>query len=131
MDRIALKTLCLYFTVIYSIYINHILLVVVFKNILLYYILNRAIYLNFNPKEAALKLLILYNIFAKIATSSNLILKVNTNAAFYLTFIGCLYINKISYTNKQRFELLFTATKVIYLDIQFSPSKNHLIFYFI
>ena len=98
--RVALKTLCLYLAAIYSIYINHILLVIVFKNILLYRILNGAISLNPSPKEVTLKLLILYNILAKIITSSNLILRVNTNAAFCLTFIGYLYIGKISYTNK-------------------------------
>jgi hypothetical protein len=54
-----------------------------------------------NLKEATLKLLILYSILAKIIISSNLILGVNTNAAFYFTFIGCLCIGKISYTDKQ------------------------------
>jgi len=103
--------------VIYSIYVNYILLVIVFKNALLYYILNRATSLNPNLKESTPKLLILYSILAKIATSSNLILGVNTDAAFYLAFIGCLYIGKISYINKQRSKLLFTITKATYLDI--------------
>jgi hypothetical protein len=94
------------------------------------YILNRAISLNFNLKEATLKLLILYSILAKIATSSNLILKVNTNAAFYLAFTGCLCIGEISYTNKQRSKPSFTITKATYLDIQFSLFKNYFTFYF-
>ena len=126
MGRVALKTLYLYFAIICSIYINHILLVIVFKNISLYHILDRATSLNPNLKKATLKLLILYNIFIKIIISSNLILGVNTNAAFYLTFTGYLCIGEISYINKQRSKLLFTITKATYLDIQFSPSKNHL-----
>ena len=85
---------------IYFIYIDHILPVIIFKNISLRYILDRAISLNFNLKEATLKLLILYSILTKIVISSNLILKVNTDAAFYFTFIGCLCMGKISYTNK-------------------------------
>ena len=101
MGRVALKTIRLYLTAIRSIYINYILLVIVFKNILLYYILDRVTSLNPSLKEATPKLLILYSILAKIATSSNLTLGVNTNAAFYLAFIGYLYIGKISYTNKQ------------------------------
>ena len=129
MGRVALKTLYLYFTVIRSIYINHILLVIVFENVLLYHILNRVTFFNPSPKEAILKLLILYNIFTKIVISSNSILGVNTNTAFYLAFIGYLYISEISYTNKQRSELLFIITKVIYLDIQFSPFKDYLTFY--
>ena len=100
MGRVALKTLYLYLTAIHSIYINYILLVIVFKNILLYYILDGAISLNPSPKKVTLKLLILYSILTKIITSSNLILGVNTNTAFYLTFTGYLYIGKISYTNK-------------------------------
>jgi hypothetical protein len=120
---VALKALCLYLTVIYSIYINYILLVIVFKNISLCHILDGATSLNFNLKEAILKLLILYSILIKIVISSNLILGVNTDAAFYLTFIGCLYIGEISYTNKQRSELLFTITKVTYLNIQFSVTR--------
>jgi hypothetical protein len=94
------------------------------------YILNRATSFNLSPKEATLKLLILYSILAKITTSSNLILGVNTNAAFCLIFTGYLCIGKISYTNKQQSELLFTVTKVTHLDIQFSPFKDYLIFYF-
>ena len=117
MGRVALKTLYLYLTVICSIYINYILLVVVFKNASLCYILDGVTSLNFNLKEATLKLLILYSILAKIITSSNLILGVNTDAAFYFTFTGCLCMGEISYTNKQRSELLFTATKATYLDI--------------
>jgi hypothetical protein len=128
--RVALKTLHLYLTVIYSIYINHILLFIVFKNALLYYILNGVISLNPNLKEATLKLLILYSIFAKIATSSNLILRVNTDATFCLIFVGYLYIGKISYTNKQRSKLLFIITKVTHLDIQFSPFRDYLTFHF-
>ena len=61
--------------------------------------------------------LILRSILAKIATSSNLILGVNTNTAFYFTFIGYLDIGEIFYTNKQRSKLLFTATKATRLDI--------------
>ena len=129
MGRVALKTLYLYLVIIYFIYINRILLVTVFKNALLCYILDRAISFNPNLKEATLKLLILYSILAKIVTSSNLILGVNTNTAFYLTFIGCLYIGKISYTDKQRSELLFTITKVTHLDVQISPSRDYLTFY--
>jgi hypothetical protein len=86
--------------------------------------------LNFNLKEATPKLLILYSILAKIIISSNLILKVNTNAAFCLASIGYFYISEISYTNKQWFKLLFTATKVTHLNIQFSPFKDYLTFYF-
>jgi hypothetical protein len=89
--KVALKTIHLYLTIIRSIYINYILLVTVFKNASLYYILNRAISLNPSLKEATLKLLILYTIFAKIITNSNLTLKVNIDAAFCLAFIGCLY----------------------------------------
>ena len=102
---------------IYSIYINRILPVAVFKNALLCYILDRVTSLNFNLKEAILKLLILYSILAKIVISSNLILGVNTNAAFYLTFIEYLRISKISYTNKQRSEPSFAIIKATCLDI--------------
>ena len=100
MGRVALKTLYLYLTVICFIYIDRILLVIVFKNISLYCILDGVTSLNFNLKEATLKLLILYSIFVKIVISSNLILGVNTNAAFYLAFVGYLYIGEISYTDK-------------------------------
>jgi hypothetical protein len=71
--RVALKTIRLYLTAIRSIYVNYVLLVIVFKNILLYYILDRVTSLNPSLKEATLKLLILRSILAKIATSSNLI----------------------------------------------------------
>jgi hypothetical protein len=98
--RVALKIIYLYLAAIHSIYINYVLPVTVFKNTSLYYILDGATSLNPSLKEATLKLLILYTIFAKIITNSNLILKVNTDAAFCLTFIGCLCISEISYTNK-------------------------------
>ena len=111
------------------IYINYILLVIVFKNILFYYILDRAISLNPNLKETTLKLLILYSILTKIVISSNLILGVNTDAAFYFAFAGYLYIGKISYIDKQQSKLLFTITKATCLNVQFSPSKDHLTFY--
>jgi hypothetical protein len=127
--RVTLKTIHLYLTVICSIYINYILPVTVFKNALLCYILDGATSLNFSLKEATLKLLILCTIFTKIVTNSNLTLKANTDAAFCLIFIGYLYISKISYTNKQRFKLLFTVTKATCLDVQFSPFKDHLTFY--
>ena len=130
MGRVALKTLYLYFAVIYFIYINRILPVIVFKNISLYYILDGAISLNFNLKEATLKLLILCSILAKIATSSNSILGVNTDAIFCLTFVGCLCMGEISYTNKQQSKLLFIATKATRLDIQFSPFRDYFTFYF-
>ena len=126
--RVALKTLYLYLATIYFTHVNRILPVIVFKNALLCYILNRATSLNFNLKEATLKLLILYSILVKITISSNLILGVNTDAAFYLTFAGCLHIGEISYTNKQRSKPSFAVTKAIYLDIQFSPFRNHLTF---
>ena len=116
MGRVALKTIRLYLAAICSIYINYILLVAVFENTLLYYMLNRAT--SFNP-----------NILAKIATSSNLILGVNTYAAFCLAFIGCLHIGKIFYTKKQRSKPLFAATKATCLDVQFSPSRDYLTFY--
>jgi hypothetical protein len=128
--RVASKTLHLYLAAICSIYINYILPVTVFENASLYHILDRAISLNPNLKEATLKLLILYSILAKIAISSNLILKVNTNAAFCLAFAGCLYIGEISYTNKQQSKPSFTATKATYLNVQFSPSRDYLTFYF-
>ena len=100
MGRVALKTLRLYLAMIRFIYINRILLVAVFENALFYYILDGATSFNFNLKEATPKLLISCSIFVKIATSSNLILGVNTDAAFYLTFAGYLCIGEISYTNK-------------------------------
>jgi hypothetical protein len=130
MGRVVLKTIYLYFAAIRFIYINYILPVTVFKNVLLYYILDRVTSFNPSLKEATLKLLILYSILTKIVINSNLILKVNIDAAFCLTFIGCLYISKISYTDKQQSEPLFTATKVTYLNIQFSLSRDHFTFYF-
>ena len=129
MGRVALKTLYLYLTAICFIYINHILPVTVFKNVLLYYILDRVTFFNLNLKKATLKLLILYSILAKITTSSNLILGVNTNATFCLAFAGYLYMGKISYTNKQRSKPSFTIIKATCLDVQFSPFKNHLTFH--
>ena len=54
------------------------------------------LFFNFNLKEVTLRLLILYSIFAKIAISNNLILGVNTNAAFYFAFAGCLRMGEIS-----------------------------------
>jgi hypothetical protein len=128
--RVALKTLYLYLAAIRFIHINCILPVIVFENISLCYILNGVTSLNLNLKEATLKLLILYSILAKIIISSNLILKVNTNTAFCLAFTGCLYIGEISYTNKQQSELSFAVTKVTHLDVQFSPFRDHLTFYF-
>ena len=110
------------------IYINRILPIIVFKNALLYYILDRAIFFNPNLKKVTLKLLILYSILVKIATSSNLILGVNTDAAFCLTFAGYLRMGEISYTNKQRSKPSFAVTKVTCLNIQFSPFKDHLTF---
>jgi hypothetical protein len=115
--RVALKTIHLYLTMIRSIYINHILLVIVFKNASLCYILDGATSLNPSLKEATLKLLILYTILAKIIINSNLALEANTDATFCLAFVGCLYIGKISYTNKQWSKLLFTTTKATCLDI--------------
>ena len=129
MGRVALKTLYLYLAVIHSIYVDRILPVTVFENVLLYYILDGATSFNPNLKEASLKLLILCSILAKIMISSNLILGVNTNATFCLAFAGCLCIGKISYTNKQRSKLLFAVTKAIYLDVQFSPSRDYFTFY--
>jgi len=117
MGRVALKTIRLYLAAIRSIYVNYILLIIVFKNALLCRILNRATSLNPSLKEATLKLPILRSILTKITTSSITILGVNTNAAFCLTFIGCLRIGEISYTNKQRSKPLFTATKATYLDV--------------
>ena len=111
------------------IYINYILLVIVFKNTLLYHILDRATSFNLNLKEITLKLLILRSILIKIATSSNLILGVNTDAAFCLTFAGCLYMGEISYTNKQWSKPLFAITKVTHLDVQFSPFRDYLTFH--
>ena len=108
---------------------DYILPVIVFKNASLRRILDGVTSLNFNLKEATLKLLISYSILAKIVISNNSILGVNTNAAFYLTFIECLYMGEISYTNKQRSKLLFTITKATCLNIQFSPSKDYLTFY--
>ena len=128
--RVILKTLYLYLTAICFIYINHILLITVFENALLYYILDGVTFFNFNLKKATLKLLILYNIHAKIAISSNLILGVNTDAAFYLTFVGCLCMGEISYINKQRSKPLFAVTKVTCLDIQFSPFRDYFTFHF-
>ena len=113
-----------------SIYINHILPVIVFKNVSLYYILDGVTFFNFNLKEATLKLLILYSILAKIVISSNLILGVNTNITFYFTFAGCLCMGEIFYTNKQRSEPSFAITKATYLDVQFSPSRDHFTFHF-
>ena len=109
--------------------IDRILLVIVFKNILLCYILDRVTSLNPNLKEATLKLLILYNILAKIIISSNLILGVNTNVAFYLTFVGCFCMGEISYINKQQSEPSFTIIKATCLDVQFSPFRDYLTFY--
>ena len=100
MGRVVLKTLYSYLTAICSIYVDHILPVVVFKNALLHHILDGATSFNLNLKKATLKLLISYSILTKIVTSSNLILGVNTDAVFYLTFTGCLYMGEISYTNK-------------------------------
>jgi hypothetical protein len=100
MGRVASKTLHLYFAVICFIYIDCILPVIVFENVSLCYILDRATSLNPNLKEATLKLLILYSILVKIVISSNLILGVNTDAAFCLTFAGCLCMGEISYTDK-------------------------------
>ena len=117
MGKVALKTIYLYLAAICSIYINYIFLVIVFKNILLYYILDGVTFLNFNLKEATLKLLILYSILIKIAISSNLILRVNTDTAFCLAFAGCLRMGEISYTNKQQSEPLFAVTKATCLNI--------------
>ena len=100
----------------------------VFENASLRYILDGVTSLNFNLKEATLKLLILYSILAKIVTSSNLILGVNTDAAFYFTFAGCLRMGEISYTDKQRSKPSFAVTKATYLDIQFSPFRDYLTF---
>ena len=129
MGRIALKTLYLYLATIHSIYINRILLVVVFKNISLCYILDGVTSFNFNLKEATPKLLILYSILTKIVISSNSILGVNTDAAFCLTFTGYLCMGEISYTNKQRSEPSFAVTKATYLDIQFSPFRDYFTFH--
>ena len=83
-----------------SIYVNYVLLVIVFKNTLLRRILDGVTSLNPSLKEATPKLLILRSILAKIVTNSNSTLEVNIDAAFYLTFVGYLRIGEISYTNK-------------------------------
>ena len=127
--RVALKTLRLYLAAIRSTYVNRILLVTVFKNASLRRILDGATSLNPSLKEATPKLPISRSILAKIATSSNSIPGINTDAAFCLAFAGCLCIGKISYTNKQRSKPLFTATKATRLNIQFSPSRDYLTFY--
>jgi len=100
MGRVAPKTIRLYLAAIRSTHVNYILPVAVFKNTLLRRILDGATSLNPSPKEAIPKLLILRSILAKIATSSNSIIGVNTDAAFYLAFTGYLRIGEISYTNK-------------------------------
>ena len=100
MGRVVLKTLYLYLAAIYFIYVDRILPVIVFENALLCYILDGVTSFNPNPKKATLKLLISYSILAKIATSSNSILGVNTDAAFCLAFTGCLRMGEIFYTNK-------------------------------
>ena len=117
MGRVALKTLCLYLAAIRSIYVDRILPVTVFENALLRRILDGATSLNPNPKEATPKLLISCSILAKIVTSSNSILGVNTDAAFCLAFAGCLRMGEISYTDKQRSEPSFAATKATRSDI--------------
>ena len=38
-------------------------------------------------------------------------------------------MGEISYTNKQRSEPLFAATKATHLNVQFSPSRDYLTFY--
>ena len=38
-------------------------------------------------------------------------------------------MGEISYTNKQQSKLLFTVTKATYLDVQFSPFRDHLTFH--
>jgi hypothetical protein len=129
MGRVALKTLYLYLIMIHFTHIDRILPVIVFENASLCHILDGATSLNPNLKEATLKLLILYSILAKIVISSNLILGVNTDATFCLTFTGCLCIGEISYTDKQQSKLLFVAIKATCLDIQFSPSEDHFTFY--
>jgi hypothetical protein len=80
------------------------------------------------PTPTTPKLPILRSILAKIATSSNSIPGVNTDAAFCLAFAGCLRMGEISYTDKQRSKLSFAATKATRLDIQFSPSGDYLTF---
>jgi hypothetical protein len=82
--RVALKTIHLYLTVIYSIHINYILPVTVFKNTLLCHILDGATSLNPSLKKATLKLLILYTILAKIVTNSNSTLEVNIDTVTVL-----------------------------------------------
>ena len=100
MGRVAPKTIRLYLAAIRSTHVNCVLLVVVFENTLLRRILDGATSLNPSPKEAILKLPILRDILAKIATNSNSIPGVNTNAAFCLAFAGCLRMGEISYTDK-------------------------------
>ena len=39
-------------------------------------------------------------------------------------------MGEISYTNKQQSEPLFAVTKATCLDIQFSPFRDYLTFYF-
>ena len=128
MGRVALKTLRLYFIAIRSTHVDRILLVIVFENASLCRILDGATSFNPSLKKATLKLPISRSILAKIVTSNNSIPGVNTDAAFCLAFAGCLRMGEISYTNKQRSELLFAATKATCLNVQFSPSGDYLTF---
>jgi len=128
MGRVASKTLRSYLAAIRSTHVDRILPVAVFENASLRRILDGATSLNPNPKEATPKLPISRSILAQIATSSNSIPGVNTDAAFCLAFAGCLRMGEISYTDKQRSEPSFAATKATRSDVQFSPSGDHLTF---
>jgi hypothetical protein len=126
MGRVASKTIRSYLAAIRSTHIDRILPVAVFENPSLRRMLDGATSLNPSLKEATQKLPISRSILTKIATGSSSIPGVNTDAAFCLAFAGCLRMGEITYTDKQRSEPSFAATRATRSDIQFSPSGDHL-----
>jgi hypothetical protein len=116
MGRVASKNIRSYLAAIRSTHIDRILPVAVFENPSLRRMLDGATSLNPSLKEATQKLPISRSILTKIATGSSSIPGVNTDAAFCLAFAGCLRMGEISYTDKQRSEPSFAATKATRSD---------------
>ena len=128
MGRVASKTLRSYLSAIRSAHVDRVLPVHVFENLSLRRMLDGATSLNPSIKGVAPKLPILRSTLEKIASSSTSIPGVNVDAAFCLAFAGCLRMGEITYSDKQRSEASFTATKATRSDVHFSSSGDHLTF---
>jgi hypothetical protein len=128
MGKVAPKTLRAYLSAIRSVHLDRVMPVDVFENPSLRRLLDGATSLNPSPKDKARKLPILRPTLEKIATGGSSRADITLNSAFCLAFAGCLRMGEISYTEKQRAEQSFSATRVTRSDVKISSSGDHMTF---